>query len=166
MSAAGFERMALAASPYRSDIGRAPLCEVHLVAQHVSDVAPGVYRPPGPSMVAELPAEGIRAQGLGPPVVDMTTVNALCYLVTDREQAIARFGNRGFRIANADAGIVAQRLCVLAGAAGLAARPINGYQVPEVQRLLGITDPVRTPMFQIAVGHRTASAQYEMPIVF
>ncbi|WP_283133920.1 SagB family peptide dehydrogenase [Rhizohabitans arisaemae] len=165
MAAADFRRLALAAAPYSGDLGTVPLGTSHLVAQHVTGVDPGVYRLPGLDVVGEMPQGGFD-EGTGPPIVDMTGVNAMFYVVANRDRMTERFGARGYRIANLDAGIAAQRLCVLAGAAGLAARPLNGYRVASVQRLLGVVDPAELPMFQIAVGHRTVNAQYEMPIVF
>jgi SagB-type dehydrogenase family enzyme len=155
---------------YISDIGGTPLGEVYLVVQHVDGVDVGVYRcerdGAAMSRLGSLPKDRLDATVLGPSVVDMAAVNVVCYVVTDRHRRADRHGNRGYRIAGIDAGIVAQRICVLAGAGGLAARPINGYAVREVLRLLGIEDPARTPMFQIAIGQRTINAQYEMPIVF
>ncbi|MDF5756348.1 SagB family peptide dehydrogenase [Spongiactinospora sp. TRM90649] len=158
-------RLADAMLPYRSDTGSAPMCRLYVIVQHVTGVEPGVYRLPDMDRVTDLQPDRL-GLGLGPPVMDMRSVNVLCYPVSDRREMTTRFGNRGFGVANADAGVVTQRLCVLAGAAGLAARPVNGYHVPAVQNLLGITDPALLPMFQVGIGHRNITAQYEMPIIF
>lgn len=157
--------------PYSADLGGAPLGEVYLAVQRVEGLRPGVYRlnadGSGPCPVGPLPEGRLDASMmLGPPVVDVPSVNVWCYVVTDRERVTGAWGNRGYRMANMDAGVVAQRLCLLAGAEGLAARPINGYVTADVQRLLGIGEAARTPIFQIALGRRTSTAQYEMPVVF
>jgi SagB-type dehydrogenase family enzyme len=148
---------------YPSDLGDTPLGTAYYVVQNVDGVEPGVYRGEGRGLrrVGELP-DRLDPSIIGPPVMDVPAVNVLCYLVTDREET-ARWGNRGYRIANIDAGVTAQRLAVLAGASGIAARPVNGYQTVAIQKLLGTA---LTPMFQIGLGRRSSSAQYEMPIVF
>ncbi|MEV5409924.1 SagB family peptide dehydrogenase [Thermopolyspora sp. NPDC052614] len=151
-----------------TDIG-APPARLHLVVQHVSDLPAGIYRTDGGVLhqARELPPGRLdRHLTYGPPVLDTSTVNVLCYLIVDRDQATSRFGGRGYRIAGVAAGITAQRVCVLAAAGGLAARPLNSYDVREVRRLLAIEEESAIPVFQIALGRRTPTPQYEMPIVF
>ncbi|MEJ3653463.1 SagB family peptide dehydrogenase [Actinomycetes bacterium KLBMP 9759] len=157
-----------AARPYVGDLGAAPHSAVYALAQRVDGLDPGAYRSERAALrhVDGLPEGRLDRQVInGPAVVDLTSTNAVAYVVTDRKLATDVLGNRGYRIANMDAGVVGQRLCVLAAAAGLAARPFNGYLTDAVQRLLHLEETA-TPMFQIAFGRRVPSAQYEMPIVF
>jgi hypothetical protein len=151
---------------YPGDLGDTPLGTAYHLVQNVEGIEPGVYRGEGPGLrrVGEVPGR-LDPSIIGPPVMDVPAVNVLSYLVTDRETT-ARWGNRGYRIANIDAGVTAQRLAVLAGASGISARPVNGYQTVAIQELLGIAGTALTPMFQIGLGRRSSSAQYEMPIVF
>jgi SagB-type dehydrogenase family enzyme len=157
--------------PYASDIGTGPQSYCALIVQDVDGVAPGVYRCTADGRLRRIPGTSERpldaeaAMALGPPVTDYRRTNLVAFVVTDRARA-DHFGNRGYRILNQDAGLVAQRLCVLSAAAGLAARPLNGYVVPAVQEILAIDDPDHLPMFQIAIGHRASTAQYEMAIAF
>lgn len=154
-----------ASAPLRGDLGDRPLCTVHHVVQNVEGWESGVYRNRF-TKIADLPAGRLdTAVTLGPPVMDATAVNLFSYVVTDRDALTDRCGVRSFRIANIDAGVVAQRIAVLAAAGGLAARPVNGYSTPDIQRLLGL-GPEQVPIFQLMVGRRSVSAQYEMPIVF
>ncbi|GIJ62464.1 SagB family peptide dehydrogenase [Virgisporangium aurantiacum] len=160
-----------ALAPYPSDLGPGPYSACYLVVQDVAGTPPGVYRcgPDGTLWrIPNTPPDPINelAMALGPPVTDYRNVNVVAYVVGDRSWATSRLGNRGYRILNQDAGLVAQRICVLSGAAGLAARPANGYAVGAIQSMLGIDDPGLLPMFQIAIGYRATTAQYEMPIVF
>ena len=156
-----------ATQPYLSDIGSAPMSVVHSLVQRVDGLDPGVYRADAAlHRVDDVPGGRLDRQVInGPAVVDLTNTNAVGYVLTDRKLATEVFGNRGYRIASMDAGVVGQRLCVLAAAAGLAARPFNGYLADAVQRLLHVEETA-TPMFQIAFGRRVPSAQYEMPIAF
>ncbi|MDN5929459.1 MAG: SagB family peptide dehydrogenase [Pseudonocardia sp.] len=158
-----------ATGPAATDLGCGPLAQVYLVVLHVSGVPAGVYRCEGGVLrrCGGLPPGGIGDEVMtGTTVMDVSTVNVFCYIVQDRRHLTRWLGNRGYRTAHVDAGIVAQRICVLAAASGLAARPTNSYLVPGIQRLLGIADPEQTPLFQIALGRRTSGAQYEMGIVF
>jgi SagB-type dehydrogenase family enzyme len=162
--------LGLATAPYDSDVGPGPRAAVHAIVQFVDGVEPGVYRAgaDGLHRTGDLP-RGRLADAVvqGPPVVDLERTPAVCYAVSDRFAATSALGNRGYRVAHLDAGIVAQRLCVLASAAGgVAARPFNGYARDPVARALGLTEPGATPMFQIALGHRVPTAQYEMGLVF
>lgn len=153
---------------YRSDAGQTPFARAHVVVQRSPGLAAGVYREVGGHLVQigpEVDRLDLKLQ-YGPPVVDLSRTAALCYLVGHRHRLRERYGNRGYRIANLDAGVLAQRLCVLAGGRDIAARPFNGYAVEPVLHVLGVTDPGAVPLFQIALGRRTMSAQYEMPIVF
>jgi SagB-type dehydrogenase family enzyme len=159
------------ARPYHSDIGTGPQSYCMLVVQDVAGMAPGVYRchpdgrlSPVPGTL-QRPLDATGAMVLGPPITDYRRTNLVAFVVADRGRA-KHLGNRSYRILNQDAGLVAQRICLLAAAAGLAARPLNGYLVPPVQEMLGITDPGHLPMFQIAIGHRATTAQYEMEIAF
>lgn len=157
--------------PYVSDIGTGPQSWCVLVVQEVAGVAPGVYRCTGDGRLQRIPGTSERPLGegigmmLGPPITDYRRANLVAFVVADRSRA-GHLGNRGYRVLNQDAGLVAQRICVLSAAAGMAARPLNGYNVPAVQRMLGLDDPEHLPMFQIAIGHRATTAQYEMEIAF
>lgn len=153
--------------PYDSDIGTTPVSRLYLLAQHVAELDSAVYRcdADGLHRTAPFPPGRLDQQvGFSPPVADLSTANVVCYIVADRALA-GGWGNRGYRIASMDAGVIAQRVNVLAAAAGLAARPVNGYKARLVQRLLGIEDH-QVPLFQIIVGRKPATAQYEMPVVF
>jgi nitroreductase len=157
-----------AALPYRADLGTGPNACVYALAQLVDGLDAGAYRADraGLYRIDDLPEGRLDRQVTdGVPVVDLTRTNAVGYVVSDRTLATEVLGNRGYRVASLDAGVLAQRLCVLAAAAGLAARPFNGYLTGAVQRILGL-DEAEIPMFQIAFGRRTPTAQYEMPIVF
>jgi len=151
-----------------ADIGP-PLTRPYLVVQHVTGMEPGVYGVAGGGLhrLRDLPPGRLDGHlAYGPPVLDLTAVNAICYLMTDRDEATRRFGDRGYRIAAVDAGVAAQRVCVLAAASGLAARTVNAYDVHEVRTLLGVDDDAAIPVFQIALGRRGPGPQYEQPILF
>jgi nitroreductase len=79
--------------------------------------------------------------------------------------ATARWlGERSFRVLNAEAGIVAQRVCLGSAAAGLAARPYNSYRADGVAALLGISGAPLVPIFQIAVGRPRVAPTLRMTL--
>jgi SagB-type dehydrogenase family enzyme len=151
---------------YPSDVPGTPLAGLHLIVQDVAGIGSGVYRCADRGLVrtgALPPGRLDRALEIAP-VADVANANVLCYILGVRGIAM-RLGNRGYRIASMDAGVMAQRVSLLAAAGGLASRPVNGYSARGVQQLLGV-DPEQLPLFQIILGRRPATAQYELPIIF
>ncbi|MFI0980594.1 SagB family peptide dehydrogenase [Streptomyces sp. NPDC021093] len=148
----------------------APLVDCHVLALRVTGVPAGLYRlnNDGGALTA-LPGRDWR------PVVDMLcdrtpAVNsakapALVFLGVDRFAGDRWFGDRGYRILHQEAGIVAQRISVLAAAAGVSARVTNGYHADLVRELTG-GGPGRVPVFTLVLGRRRPSAQYEPPLTW
>ncbi|MGW3134889.1 SagB family peptide dehydrogenase [Streptomyces sp. NPDC001139] len=166
-----------ALSPHTSDLvpdGAPPCTECFVAVNAVDGVQQGVYqlRPDGASG-AELQqwrrgpvAAGLQdVHYLSPPQVDYARANAVVFLVADRHEATGRFGDRGYRIAGQEAGIVAQRICTMAATTGLTARVHNGYRGTSIAEFLDL-DPERSvPLFQIVLGRSRPTARYQMPIV-
>ncbi|WP_256105417.1 SagB family peptide dehydrogenase [Streptomyces sp. ODS05-4] len=165
-----------ALSPHTSDLvpDGAPPCTECFVAVHAVDgVEQGVYRlrPGGASGVELQPwrrgpvAAALQdVHYLSPPQIDYARANAVVFLVADRREAAERFGDRGYRIAGQEAGIVAQRICTMSATTGLTARVHNGYRGTSIAEFLGL-DPERSvPLFQIVLGRSRPTARYQMPI--
>ncbi|WP_434451787.1 SagB family peptide dehydrogenase [Lentzea sp. E54] len=149
----------------------APLVDCHVLAQHVVDVPPGLYRlTPGMRLVPEEPGTVPWRRVIGmfcdrTPSVDAARAAAVVLLTVDREAAERALGARGYRISHQEAGIVAQRISVAAAAAGLSARITNGYDCEVVRAALG-HDPARVAVFALLLGRRAPSAQYEPLLVW
>ncbi|MFJ5118138.1 SagB family peptide dehydrogenase [Kitasatospora sp. NPDC088548] len=99
------------------------------------------------------------------PAVNTAKANAVVFLSVDRVQGDRWFGDRGYRILHHEGGIVAQRISVLAAAAGLSARITNGYHDGAVRALIG-AGPAQVPVFTLVLGRRRATAQYEPPLTW
>ena len=84
--------------------------------------------------------------------VDTRNANLVVSVVGDPESALQWLGDRGYRILNVEAGIVAQRVCIIAAAAGLLARPYNTYNARGTIRILGLEASKVVPVFQFALG--------------
>jgi SagB-type dehydrogenase family enzyme len=163
-----------AMDPYPSDLypeGSPPLVDCYVVVRNVHGLETGVYQlePTGDSLhlISAAPVSPVMAQLThGQPTVNFPAAGALIYLVGERKEATAQFGNRGYRVLNTEAGIVAQRICVMAGAVSLAARITNGYEIDTVRSLLRLPEREQIPLFQITIGRRRTTCHYEMPIIF
>jgi SagB-type dehydrogenase family enzyme len=141
-----------------------------LVTSHrVHDLAPGTYLlrgdgdcsrvhtgPVAPRLAATVPAN------VSP--FNFHTVNAVVSVVADPAKAGGWFGERAYRILNVEAGVVAQRVCVLAGGAGLIARPYNSYRAREVARVVGLAGTGLVPLFQIAIGRPRVTPTWQLPL--
>jgi SagB-type dehydrogenase family enzyme len=162
-------RYAMQAHP--SDVCRpgGALVGLLVTAHRVHDLAPGTYLlrgdrecarvrtgPVAPRLAATVPAN------VSP--INFHTVNAVVSVVADPAAAGGWFGERAYRILNVEAGIVAQRVGVLAGGAGLTARPYNSYRAREVADVVGLAGTGLVPLFQIAIGRPRATPTWHLPL--
>ncbi|GAA4874097.1 SagB family peptide dehydrogenase [Saccharopolyspora cebuensis] len=162
-----------ATSPYRCDLRDGPAepgVALHVVVFDVDGMTPGAYRFCREHGGLHLVVEGalaMRLQGALPvPNINLCATNAVVYLAADHAAASNTFGNRAYRLINLEAGLVAQRLCALSAAHGLAARVHNGYDAAGVGAVLGFDDAKLTPFFQIAVAHNRPGVQHGLPVLF
>ncbi|MFF8786109.1 SagB family peptide dehydrogenase [Streptomyces sp. NPDC015125] len=169
-----FERLAsalrYALEPVPSDhtaVSCRPLLDAYVLVLGTERVSPGLYRLDAtttPPALLRLPARDWRAVvGMlceRTPAVNAAKADALVFLTADRMAGERWFGARGYRVLHQEAGIVAQRVSVLAAAAGLSARITNGYHDGMVRDLIGL-DAAQVPVFTLIVGRRRPTAQYE-----
>ncbi|QEU94717.1 hypothetical protein CP970_30935 [Streptomyces kanamyceticus] len=122
----------------------------HLWTSRVDGMRAGVHEltPDGPVHLGDLPLERL---GVAAPNIDYRSVPAVLFLSGPREAAQLAFGDRGFRVLHHEAGVLAQRACVLGAAEGLAARIHNGYDAAVLSRALALPEG-HEPLFQIALG--------------
>ncbi|MFC0436868.1 SagB family peptide dehydrogenase [Kutzneria buriramensis] len=161
------EIVAPALSPHVSDAvapGACPPVACYVWAITPSDGEPGIYRLQD-GRLTPVRRRGTLAGRLRSSNVNYRTANFVAFLVADQEQAQRRLGDRSFRVLNQEAGIVAQRICVLAATRSLAGRVHNGYPAAEISAELGLPTAWQ-PLFQIVVGTAGPSARYQMPIPF
>jgi hypothetical protein len=75
----------------------------------------------------------------------------LVLLMADLTAVLGRLGNRGYRVAQLEAGVVAGKLYLAATEAGLGVTGLTFYD-DEVDRALRGSVPGLTPMLAVAVG--------------
>ncbi|WP_344640435.1 SagB family peptide dehydrogenase [Kitasatospora cystarginea] len=167
---AGLLRHAL--EPVPSDHTEAacrPLVDCHVLVLNAVGAATGLYRLGAAPELVALPGRDWRGVVSmlcdRTPSVNSAKANAIVFLSANRIAGDRWFGDRGYRILHQEAGIVAQRISVLAAAAGLSARVTNGYHDGLVRALIG-AGAAHVPVFTLVIGRRRASAQYEVPLTW
>jgi SagB-type dehydrogenase family enzyme len=158
--------LALAASPL-------PDVSAYLCAHRVSGVVSGVYRAAAGDVRWNLVAERDVVADLerigqtdGRVSLNFRSTAAVVYLAVPRARAIEAHGDDAFRRVHLAAGAAAHRITVAAACHGLAARVHNGYDADVAHRLLGLSDPGDTVVFQVAIGRVGDHAGLRLPVVF
>jgi nitroreductase len=91
-------------------------------------------------------------------------MNAVVHLVVDRDWAFDTFGDRGYRVINQEAGLLAHRVCIAAAAQGLSGRIVNAYHAEGVRTALGLTEQRHTPVFQILLARTGPGGRMIVPV--
>ncbi|WP_033822910.1 SagB family peptide dehydrogenase [Kitasatospora sp. MBT63] len=91
-------------------------------------------------------------------------MSAVVHLVGDRDWAFDTFGDRGYRVINQEAGLLAHRICVAAAAQGLSGRIVNAYHAEGVRKALGLTEQRHTPVFQILLARTGPGGRVIVPV--
>jgi SagB-type dehydrogenase family enzyme len=160
--------LASATTPVAADFlppGQPSLLETYLIANGVEDLEPGSYRySPGQHSLELLRQGNLRheaghlcfEQALG---ADASTV---FFFMADLDQVLSRWGNRGYRAAQLEAGILGGRVYLAAHALGLGASGMTFYDedvseffaTDQVPRSGNQADrrPRKSLMFLVALG--------------
>jgi SagB-type dehydrogenase family enzyme len=135
-----------ATEPYRIDTVEGPAtgsgCALYCYANRIADLSPGVFRYranrlhriEGAGAVANLGVGG--SLGL---LRECCEASAVFVLVGHYDRGFDAFGDRWYRMVNAEAGVAAQRLCLAAAALGLDSHIHCGFDVSTVDKALGLT---------------------------
>ncbi|MCD9872981.1 SagB family peptide dehydrogenase [Streptomyces guryensis] len=91
-------------------------------------------------------------------------MNAVVHLVVDRDWAFDTFGDRGYRVLNQEAGLLAHRVCVAAAAQGVSGRIVNAYHADGVRAALGLTEQRHAPVFQILLARTGPGGRVIVPV--
>ena len=130
------------------------LLDIHLIVNAVDGLPPGSYRlSRDPAGLMLLQEGGLREvaghlcfeQALG------ADAAAVAFFMTDLEGVLARFGNRGYRAAQLEAGILGGRLYLCAHSLGLGASGLTFYD-DDVTDFFGSQGRRMSTMFVVALG--------------
>jgi SagB-type dehydrogenase domain len=147
--------------PYMYDLqtqGAArPMIDLYVAVNDVAGIENGVYRfcPSSHTLqVIELGDVSDRIRQIhSTPSVNCTTANMVCYAVANYYPLDEALGARAYRIMNMECGLVAQRLCIMSSALGLAARCSDSYHIELCEQLLHLTAEQAMPIYLIAIGY-------------
>ena len=160
--------------PHCSDVSRAgapPPVECFVAVNKVVGIKEGVYRlrPDGSALETWVkgPVAPMLQSGhhIDPPQINYSSSNFVVFLIVNRAEVTSQFGARAFRIAGQEAGIVAQRLCIMGASVELTGRVHNGYKARYVLRAFGLSESAYVPLFQIIFGTARSTARYQMPVI-
>jgi SagB-type dehydrogenase family enzyme len=137
--------------------GGAPrrLVEIYVYVHRVDELAPGCWRYlPERHALLLVSAGDVRAVAAGLSLGQELAGHAVAAfsLIADLERAGAAFGNRGYRHAHVEAGLVGQGLYLAATARGWDATGIGAFFDDDVQRWLGLRGPARQVIYHHSVG--------------
>ena len=90
--------------------------------------------------------------GLTMPNVNLFQVPLCLHVVGDKEHLKKELGYRGYRIQQMEAGILVQRLLLVACALGMGGHPLLGFDANQCDELYGIDSKGKTSLIQIPVG--------------
>jgi SagB-type dehydrogenase family enzyme len=137
----------------RSDLPgteRASPVDAYCIVERVDGIAPGVYWY-DPAVHALVPRahQGPVRELLRAVRRDLDSglwsAAACAYLFADLDGGLRAIGDRWYRIANLLGGIATQRACLAASAAGLACRPVLGFDGAAARRLVDRPAPPGVP---------------------
>ena len=136
-------------SPYGTSVN-----ELFLIVNSVEGLASGAYRYDREEHVLELVKEGdFRREaghlGLDQQIPADASVNV--YMLTNLESVLGAFGNRGYRMAQLESGIIGGRLYLMAYGMGFGASGLTFYD-DEVVEFFGSAAEGMSVMFLVALG--------------
>jgi len=151
---------------YNSDL-QSPLApprlQLYIVIQHVEGMQAGIYRlcaDCGMLHVIERGDFSMQVQELQMASNVVTApANLVCYLVGDYSAESLLFGNRAYRILQMEAGLVAQRICVMSAAQGLTTRYSNSYIQTACKALLKLNATPLEPLAELVIGYEQPGIQ-------
>ncbi|MGN7471230.1 SagB family peptide dehydrogenase [Brevibacillus sp. SAFN-007a] len=149
---------AFGAFRYRHDLGgtESALPALYVCIYRVEGIADGAYRyaPDRHSLVARQTGDQRQRLQAGMTLdnVNLFQVPLCFHVVGQRHHLRARWGYRGYRIQQMQAGIAVHRLLLAAFACGLGGHPLLGYDVAACDGIYGLSDEQETCLIQVPVG--------------
>lgn len=128
--------------------------EVYLAAARVQELDAGLYRYE-PQTHAVLPlVAGDVAGALGEAALNQSSVReapAVLVITAAYDRTTSKYGDRGIRYAQMEAGHVAQNVCLQVTALGLGCVVVGAFDDEELRRVLGLP-VVEWPLYLLPVG--------------
>ena len=141
--------------PFPSDLGGGSLLDIFLVVNRVEGIPPGIYYFDRIRDAIVLMKEGGFSESaqylsLEQPLAGNSAVTL--FFTADLENILAAYGNRGYRHAHVEAGIVGQFLYLTTRALGIGASGIGAFYDDAVNQFLGLQGTGLTVIYDFAIG--------------
>jgi SagB-type dehydrogenase family enzyme len=161
-------------SPMSPDGPHVGIVRPFWILNDVVGFEPGVwyYHPPADQWGLLRPASGQTREGrfrregryIAGDVSAFGDAAAVCVMAANLVALMTRAGPDAYRLAHLEAGIVAQRLYLAAGAYGLGAVTTPAFYDDECRKFLGLTNTGWEVLSLVAIGYRgtTAAARFHM----
>ncbi|HEX6292270.1 MAG TPA: SagB/ThcOx family dehydrogenase [Herpetosiphonaceae bacterium] len=130
--------------------------ELYVLAQHVEQIAPGIYHYAALPHALEqlsplaLPPASIGDLFMGQPYVGQA--GAVVVLTSVLERSLWKYADRGYRYLLLEAGHVAQNLNLVACGLGLGSLNLGGFFDANIAGVLGLDLEQEVPLYAVAVG--------------
>ena len=121
--------LATATSPIRADYGGGSI-DTYLIVNAAEGITPGTYYYSPPKGELEILAEGEFREEAGHLCFEQALgadSSAVAFFMADLDSILSRFGNRGYRLAQLEAGIIGGRMYLSTHAMGLGATGMTFY---------------------------------------
>jgi len=128
--------------------------ELYVAAQDVINVPDGLHHYDPRAHELELRREGSVQPEIAALTLEQPTLgdaSLVIVLTAVAQRTTWKYGQRGWRYIWLEAGHVAQNLCLVAAALGLAAVPVGGFYDAELAKLLMLAGD-ETPLYLVAMG--------------
>lgn len=149
---------AFGAFRYRHDLGDTDnaLPALYVCIHQVDGIADGAYRyePDSHSLTARRYGEQRTKLQAGMLLdnVNLFQVPLCFHVVGEKNHLLDKWGYRGYRIQQMQAGIAVHRLLLGAFSCGLGGHPLLGYDVATTDEIYGLTDEQKTCLIQLPIG--------------
>ncbi|MHC5209137.1 MAG: SagB/ThcOx family dehydrogenase [Planctomycetota bacterium] len=135
----------------------ARLVDLYCYVHGVDSVPPGCYRyrgGDGPPALVPIRLGDVRSAAAGLSLGQELAGHAICAfsMIADLGRGAAAFGNRAYRHAHVEAGMLGQGLYLAATARGLDATGIGAFFDDDVHRWLGLVGPDRQVIYHHSIG--------------
>jgi SagB-type dehydrogenase family enzyme len=158
-----------------SDLGSyRPRHSVYLALNRVSGLTPGIYQACRSCRDIHAVLQGdvaVRLQAAYMQhAVNCAAAPIVAFIVADTKTWFGLFGDRGYRLMNIEAGVIAQRIAIACATHDLVARCTDAFQEDACANLLGIDATSKVSLFQIVIGEERKGAggngRYRLPLRF
>jgi SagB-type dehydrogenase family enzyme len=152
-------------SDYRGNLDQQSahrLIDLYLYVHRVQGLSPGVYRYRPQTHQLQLIKEGDQIERAAYLSLEQALAAHACVafsMIADLGNAGRLFGNRGYRYAHFEAGIIGQALYLGAEALGFNATGIGAFYDDEVHKYLGISKEQGQVIYHFAVGKAVPDAR-------